>query len=62
MSSDEIKRLNKKFDELYELAKDMYDHLEYSNWGDSWENECARDSGLIKQADNYFATRKDDDL
>ena len=26
-----------------ELAKELYDHLNYCGWGDSWERECSEE-------------------
>lgn len=31
---------------LFEALQEAHDHLEYCGYGDSWERECARDSGL----------------
>lgn len=43
------------YEELKRLAYDMAQHLEFCGYGDSWERECARDSGLIKRVDNWLA-------
>ncbi len=34
------------------------DHLEYCGYGDSWERECARDSGLSKQIEDAILKGK----
>ncbi len=35
------------------LAQELYDHLDYCGWGDSWERECSED--LRKRADEAFS-------
>lgn len=29
------------YKELAALARELFDHLEYCGWGDSWERECS---------------------
>ena len=38
--------------ELKNLLAEAIFHLDYCGYGDSWERECARDSGMIKRMDN----------
>lgn len=40
------------FEELYELAQEMYAHLNWTGWGDSWERECGED--LRKKVSKIF--------
>ncbi len=35
--------------ELLDLLKEAKNHLEYCNYGDKWERECAFESGLAKR-------------
>lgn len=47
------------YNELFNLAREMYEHLEYCGWGDNWERSCVSSedggSGLIKRATKVFA-------
>ncbi len=50
--ANEIERLRaveKELKDLKELAKELYEHLEYCGWGDSYEREGARDL-MVKTA------------
>lgn len=35
------------YEELQAAFQEAYTHLDYCGFGDMWERECARDSGLI---------------
>jgi hypothetical protein len=42
---------------LYEALKEAREHLEYCNYGDTWERECAREDKLpekIKKAEEVY--------
>ena len=43
---------------LYEALSAAEQHLDYCGYGDRWERECARDSGLIKQVDEAIRQGK----
>ncbi len=45
----------KEYENVYELLKEAYDHLEYCNYGDTWERECAEK--LSKKLDKFFEDR-----
>jgi len=54
-----LKRVNNKLLKTLKMAKE---HLEYCNYGDSWERECAKEIKLeeviektIKQAEKYLS-------
>ena len=38
--------LHEAASQLLEALKAAYDHLEYCNYGDTWESECAKGDGL----------------
>jgi len=40
------------------LLKEVYEHLNYCGWGDSWEREGSKD--LQKELDEYFYERSYD--
>ncbi len=42
------------YDQLKELAEDLYHHLEYIGWGDSWERECLEPINLMERAEKAF--------
>lgn len=48
--------LEKKLGEALQAASD---HLDYTGYGDSWERECARDSGLIVRIEEALAAYKE---
>mgnify|MGYP006935331198 CR=1 FL=1 len=41
-----------EIEKLKRLLKEAYEHLNYCNYGDAWENECATE--LRKELDEYF--------
>jgi hypothetical protein len=47
-----LDKLEKKYKNVYKLLKEAYDHLNYCNYGDSWERECAE--SLQKKLDRFF--------
>ncbi len=40
--------------EVKKLLIEAAEHLEYCNYGDNWENECARDSGLVDRITKFL--------
>lgn len=38
--------LTKLEKELLEMLREAHQHLEYCNYGDKWENECAKEAKL----------------
>jgi hypothetical protein len=34
------------YEELRRALEQALEHLDWTGWGDSWERECARDSGM----------------
>lgn len=51
----EMLRLRSINAELLEALKAAQQHLDYCGYGDSWEHECAKASGLEKQIDAAIA-------
>lgn len=47
--------ITKQLLDALEAAKE---HLEYCGYGDKWERECAKESGLEKQIDDAIAAAK----
>lgn len=41
-------------DDLYELLVDAKEHLDYCNYGDSWERECAIESKLKERIEKIL--------
>ena len=41
---------------LLDALRAASEHLDYCGYGDSWERECAVDSGLIKQIEDALRT------
>ena len=65
MAMDELKRRIADYDGLKAQNKAMlealvaaHDHLEYCNYGDSWESECARDEGLPEKIEAAIKAAK----
>ena len=46
---------NSKYNELLDLFLETLEHLEYCNWGDSWERECSED--LRKKVKKFLKKR-----
>lgn len=42
------------YEELEKAFRDAMAHLDYCGYGDSWERECARDSGLISDLEKVL--------
>lgn len=43
-----------KYEEVHNLLVRANEHLEYCGFGDAWERECAKASGLTKDLEEYF--------
>jgi len=41
--------------QLHAALKAASDHLDYCGYGDNWERECARASGIEKQIEDALA-------
>jgi hypothetical protein len=50
----ETKNMNyeKEYKKVYKLLKEAYEHLDYCNYGDNWERDCAEE--LRKKLDKFF--------
>lgn len=44
--------MENEMETIKRLLREAYEHLEYCNWGSSWEQECSVD--LRKELDEYF--------
>jgi len=40
---DKLAEATEERDNLKEIGQELYDHLDYCGWGDSWERECSED-------------------
>ena len=47
--------------QLKAALQEAYDHLEWCNYGDAWESECARDAKLRQQIETALALTEDSD-
>ena len=45
---------------LYEALEAAQRHLNYCGYGDSWERECAQESGLEQQIEDALASVPDE--
>jgi hypothetical protein len=44
---------------LAKALKEAIDHLDYCGYGDSWERECAHDSGLPDRLETAMAKARE---
>lgn len=45
-----IRSQQEEIKQLRGMCKELYEHLDYCGWGDSWERECACSNNLPDRA------------